>query len=113
MSSIEHGSAAEGLPGTGVVDVVVNDAQVVRVPIHEVDEPLVGVPVTCRNHPRVRNDGPSKFQVRADVARRLVVADAALGSASLVVVEGHIGRQRSRSVLAGRSLLSSDSSTAG
>jgi len=89
MSSIEHGSAAEGLPGTGVVDVVINDAQVVRVPIHEVDEPLVGVPVTCRNHPRVRNDGPSKFQVRADVARRLVLADAALGSASLVVVEGH------------------------
>ncbi len=89
MSSVDHGSTAEGLLEIGVVDVVINDARVIRVPIDEVDEPLVGVSVACRDHPRVRNDGPSKFKVRSDVARRLVVADSVLGSASLVVVEGH------------------------
>ena len=89
MSSVVGGSATEGLIEASVVDVVINDARVIRMPIDEVGEPLVGVPVACRDHPRVRNDGSSKFQVRADVAQRLTVADSVLGSTTLVVVEGH------------------------
>ncbi len=77
------------MSSAGVADVVINDARIVQVPVEEIDEPLVRVSVTCLDHHRVRNDGPSKFSVRADVARRLAAADSALGSASLVLVEGH------------------------
>ena len=57
MSSVEYGSATEGGLGSadaGVADVVINDARIVRVPIEEVDEPLVRVSVACRDHRRVR-----------------------------------------------------------
>lgn len=89
MSSVEHETGCEGMLDSGAVDVLINDARVVGVPIVEIDESLVEVSVACRDHPRVRNDGNTKFKVRAEVARRLAVADSVLGPVSLVVVEGH------------------------
>lgn len=76
-------------PDPGVGGVLINDVRVTGVPVVDVGEPLVAVSVSCVDHQRVRNDGPSKFKVRADVARRLEIADSFLGPVSLVVVEGH------------------------
>lgn len=93
MSSVEYEEASddEGLYSADLraVDAVINDLRIVRVPIVETHEPLVRVSVACMDHQRVRNDGPSKFMVRTEVAQRLAVADSSLGPASLVVVEGH------------------------
>lgn len=75
-----------------VHEVMINDPRISRVPIVDVGEGLVGVGVAALDHDRVRNDGRSRFSVRKGVARRLLVADARLGDASLVVVEGHRAR---------------------
>ena len=70
-------------------DVLIDDRRVLTVPIVDGGEAMVPVPIWTTQHARVRSQCESKFMVRADVARRLELADDALSGASIVVVEGH------------------------
>jgi D-alanyl-D-alanine dipeptidase len=77
------------LARTEADDVLIDDERIVGMPVHDAGEPLVEAAIRTHPHKRVRNDGLTRFTVRADVAERLSLADAGLADASLVLVEGH------------------------